>query len=269
MFSIQKAKAVSLTIISVCVLSACANLDVADETAGWSAQKIYAEAKASADDGVYDRAIKLLTSLEARYPFGRYAQQAQWDTAYIQYKSGEFASALTSCERILRLHPNHPNIDYIFYLKGLVLFQEDRGLLAGLGNQDLSERDAKATQEAFDTFQTLVTRFPESRYAPDARSRMIYLVNSLAKHEAQVARYYYNRGAYVAAVNRAQAGIKSYPRSPAMEDSLYILMQSYEALNLPQQKEETERVLRQNFPQSRYLGGSGSGETKKSWWKIW
>lgn len=251
------------------MLAACAGLDAPDETAGWSAQKIYAEAKDAANDGAYDKAIKLLGRLESRYPFGRYAQQAQWETAYLQYKMGEQEQALATCERVLRLHPNHPNIDYIYYLKGLILFQEDRGLFAALSKQDLSERDPKANKEAFETFQTLVTKYPDSRYAPDARSRMVYLVDALAQNEAHVARYYYTRGAYVAALNRAQECLKTYPRAPATEEALFIMMKSYEALNFAQQREDTERILRQNFPNSPYLEGLDP-RAKKSWWpKLW
>src|SRR5690606_20225326 len=154
-----------------------------DETANWSPQRIYSEARTAIGEGSYERAITLLEKMEARYPYGRYAQQAQIEIAYAYHKSGQPELAIAAADRFLKLHPNHPNVDYAYYLKGLVTFNEDLGLLSGLSRQDLSERDPKGAQESFDTFRELVTRFPDSRYADDSRQRMQYLVNSLAGHE--------------------------------------------------------------------------------------
>src|SRR5574338_180245 len=204
----------SLAVIAALLLAACGLLpEEKDETAGWSAQKIYTEAKDAMSEGGYDRAIKLFEKLEARYPYGRYAQQAQLDVAYSYYKTQEPASAIAACDRFIKLHPNHPNVDYAYYLKGLVNFNEDLGLLGNLANQDLSERDPKGARESFDTFKELVTRFPDSKYTPDAQLRMKYLINALAAHEVHVARYYYKRGAYLAAANRAQMAVKTYPQT--------------------------------------------------------
>ncbi len=183
-------------------------------------------------EGGYDRAIQLFEKLEARYPYGRFAQQAQLEVAYAYYKQGEQALALAAADRFIKLHPNHQNVDYAYYLKGLVNFNEDLGLLAGLSRQDLSERDPKGAREAFDSFRELTERFPESRYADDSRARMQYLVNSLASHEVHVARYYYNRGAYVAAANRAQTAVSNFPQAPATEEALFLLVKSYDAMGL-------------------------------------
>ena len=154
----------SLAVIGFLLLAGCSGLpDQADETSGWSAQKLYSEAKESMSDGAWDRAIKMFEKLEARYPYGRYAQQSQLEVAYAYYKSGEPASAVAACDRFIKLHPNHPNVDYAYYLKGLTHFNEDLGLLGSLANQDLSERDPKATRESFDTFKELSLRFPDSK----------------------------------------------------------------------------------------------------------
>lgn len=261
-----------LAVLSCSVLiAACGILpEQKDETAGWSANKLYSEAKESMSDGGWDKAIKLFEKLEARYPYGRFAQQAQMEIAYAYWKSGEPASALAACDRFIKLHPNHPNVDYMYYLKGLISFNEDQGLLGYLSDQDQSERDPKAAKEAFAAFKELVTRFPASKYTPDAALRMNYLVNALVSGEVHVARYYMVRGAYLAAANRAQEAIRSYPTVPASEEGLIILAQAYEKLALPELRADAERVLKANFPQSRYLGGPGSAELpKKPWWKPW
>lgn len=258
----------SLALVGTLLLAGCGLPDQIDETAGWSAQKLYAEAKDSMNDGAWDRAIKMFEKLEARYPYGRYAQQSQLEVAYAYYKSGEQASAVAACDRFIKLHPNHPNVDYAYYLKGLAYFNEDLGMMGSLANQDLSERDPKATRDAFDTFKELAQRFPDSKYTPDAKLRMHYLVNALANHEVHVARYYYKRGAYVAAANRAQAAIKDFPQSPAVEEALFLLVQSYDALKMPDLRDDAERVMRKNFPNSHYLAGPQPTDGTP-WWKMW
>lgn len=198
-------------LIGALLLGGCGLLpEQIDETAGWNAQKLYSEAKTSMTEGAYDRAIQMFEKLEARYPYGRFAQQAQIEVAYAYYKQGEQALALAAADRFIKLHPNHPAVDYAYYLKGLVNFNEDLGLIAYLNTQDQTERDPKAAREAFDTFKELTTRFPKSKYTPDAIARMNYLVNALASLEVHVARYYFKRGAYIAAANRAQIALETY-----------------------------------------------------------
>jgi len=238
-----------------------------DETIGWSANKLYEEAKQSMSDSAYDKAIKYFEKLEARYPYGRFAQQAQLEVAYAYFKQAEPASAIAACDRFIRLHPNHPNVDYAYYLKGLVNFNEDLGLLGAIASQDLTERDPKAARESFDSFKELVTRFPESKYTPDAAQRMNYLVNALAAHEVHVADYYMRRGAYVAAVNRAQAAIKTYPDAPANEEALFILAKAYDALGMNDLRDDADRILRKNFPDSRYP--KGDAKASSPWWRLW
>ncbi len=255
-------------LIGALLLGGCGLLpEQIDETTGWNAQKLYSEAKVSMSEGGYDRAIQMFEKLEARYPYGRFAQQAQIEVAYAYYKQGEQALALAAADRFIKLHPNHPNVDYVYYLKGLVNFNEDLGLLSGLSRQDLSERDPKGAREAFDSFRELVTRFPESRYAADSRARMQYLVNALAAHEVHVSRYYYNRGAYVAAINRAQTAVTNFPQAPAIEEALFLLVKSYDALGMTQLRDDADRVMRENFPESVYF--SGGPKDGKPWWQLW
>lgn len=258
----------SLAVFLAMLLAGCGMLgDVKDETATWSANRLYAEAKEAMADGVYDTAVKHFETLEARYPYGRYAQQAQLEIAYAYYKSNDIPSALAAADRFIRIHPNHPNVDYVYYLKGIVNFNEDLGLLGYIAGQDMSERDPKAAKESFEAFRELTVRFPDSKYTADAVQRMAYLVNSLASHEVHVARYYFRRGAYVAAVNRAQYALKTYPQAPALEEALYIMMRAYDALGMTDLRDDAERVMRKNFPDSElYAHGMAR---KLPWWKLW
>ena len=259
----------SLALFLALCLSACGLLPgETDETRGWSANKLYTEAKSDLNDGNYEKAIKLYEKLESRYPYGRYAQQAQLEIAYAYYKDKDVASAIAAADRFIKLHPNHPSVDYAYYLKGLANFIDDPGWTGYVSGQDLTERDPKAARDAFDAFKTLVTRFPESRYTPDAVARMNYLVNALASHEIHVARYYMKRKAYVAAANRVQYALKTYPRAPANEEGLVIMVTAYDALGLKDLRDDAERVMKKNFPDSKYLKGDPS-KPDTSWWRIW
>src|SRR5262252_7289069 len=254
--------AVSLALL----VSACGLLpEVQDETAAWSADKLYTTAHQAMVEGNYTRAVKLFEQLESRFPYGRYAQQAIIESAYANYRAGETAAAIAACDRFIRTYPNHPNVDYMYYLKGLVYFREDQGLLGYVYEHDLSEREPKSMRDSYAAFRELVAKFPDSRYAPDSIDRMRYLTNALALYEVKVARYYYNRGAYIAAVNRAQAAVTTYPRTPANADALDVLARSYEKLELPLLRDDARRVLKQSFPDSPYV----TGESDKPWWKFW
>jgi outer membrane protein assembly factor BamD len=255
------------TIVFATALAAGCGLlpEVKDETSGWSAERLYATAHDEMSSGNYQRAIKLFETLEARYPYGRYAQQAILEGAYANYRTGETATAVAAADRFIRTYPNHPNVDYAYYLKGLVHFREDQGLIGYVYETDLSERDPKAMRESFSAFKELAAKFPESRYADDANYRMRYLANALGQYEVHVARYYYNRGAYVAAANRAQAALVNYPKVPANEEALELLVRSYEKMGLDKLAEDTRRILQSTFPKSRYI----AGEPAKPWWKFW
>lgn len=239
-----------------------------DKTAGWSPNKIYAEARDEMDSGGWDKAIPLLEKLEGRAAGTPLAQQAQIDRAYAHYKAGEQAQAIATLDRFMKLHPASPAYDYALYLKGVVNFNDNLGLFSFLTRQDLSERDQKAAKESFEAFKELTTRFPESRYTPDARARMTYIVNSLAQYEVHVARYYYRRGAYVAAINRAQTALADFRDVPALEEGLYILMQSYDALGMTQLRDDTKRVMEKSYPNSEYVT-RGFKTGTDPWWKVW
>lgn len=259
-------------VAAVCALSflvaGCSSTPEADRTASWSPNKIYAEAKDEAGSGAYDKAIPLYEKLEGRAAGTPLAQQAQLDKAYAQYKGGEQAQALATLDRFMKLHPASPAMDYALYLKGLVNFNDNLGLFGFISRQDLSERDQKAAKESFESFKELVARFPESRYAADARLRMGYIVNSLAQSEVHVARYYYSRGAYIAAINRAQSAISDYRDVPALEEATFILYRSYDALGMAELRDDTRRVMEKTYPNSQYLS-QGFKSADKPWFKFW
>jgi len=238
-----------------------------DETRGWSAQKLYAEARQELSDRNWENAIKHYERIESRYPFGRFAQQAMIEVAYAHWKNEDSASALASIDRFIKLHPNHPSADYMYYLRGLINFNDDLGIMGFVSGQDLSERDPKAAADAFLAFRELATRFPESKYTPDAVQRMSYLVNALASHEIHVARYYMKRKAYVAAANRTQYALKTYPGAPANEEGLVIMVKAYDAMGMTALRDDAERVLKKNFPDSVYLKGGPRKDVP--WWQIW
>ncbi len=249
------------------LMAGCSSTPI-DKTAGMSPAKIYAEAKEEMGNGQWERAVLLLEKLEGRAAGTPLAQQAQLDKAYAQYKSAEPAQALATLERFMKLHPVSPAMDYAIYLKGMINFNDDLGLFAKFTRQDLAERDQKASKESFESFKELVDRFPESRYAPDARQRMSYIVSSLAQYEVHVANYYLKRGAYLAAVNRAQIAVSDYREVPAIEEALFILYRSYDALGMQQLRDDTKRILEQNYPKSDFLT-KGGRTTVDPWWKVW
>ena len=235
-----------------------------DRTSNWTAQRLYQEAEDEMTAGGYTNAIKLFESLQSRYPFGRYAQQAQMEIAYAQWKDGEKDLSLAAADRFLKTYPNSPNADYLWYLKGLVNFNDNLGLLGSLAQQDLTERDPKALRDAFDAFRELVVRYPESRYAPDAVVRLKYLVNAMAAHEVHVARYYLRRGAYVAAANRAEIVVQQYQQAPAVQDALQVMVAAYDGLSMTQLRDDTKRILDTNFPATAAVV-----KQKDPWWKVW
>jgi len=256
-----------LVVIAAFFVVGCAS-DIDDETAGWSAQRLYGEAKDAMSSSDWPRAIKYLEKLEARYPYGRFAQQAQLEIAYAHWKDGERASGIAAVDRFIKMYPNHANADYAWYLKGLINFNDQHGMLSHLATPDMSDRDPKSTRESFAAFKEVVTRFPDSRYAADAALRMRYLVNALASHEVHVARYYMKRGAYLAAANRAQYAIQHYPQAPALEEAVFVLVLAYDRLGLDALRDAADRVMRSNFPESHYLKPGGMRKDVP-WWRMW
>jgi outer membrane protein assembly factor BamD len=245
--------AMLLTLLAGCSWFGNSNIFEKDSTGKWDAQRFLVEARAEMNNNNWAKARELLEKLEARFPFTRHAQQAQLEIAYSYYREGESAQATAAADRFLKLNPNSPAADYAYYLKGLALFSDDLGWFGNFLGQDPTTRDPKAMREAFDAFKDLVTRYPDSRYAPDARARMNWLVNALAQSEVNIAYYYYQRSAYVAAIDRAQAALRNYQGAPAAERALAIMMRSYDALGLKELGADVGRVLQTNFPDSKYL----------------
>lgn len=248
-------------------LVGCAS-DAKDIDRDKTAAKLYEEAREEAAAGAYDRAAKLFERLEGVAAGTLLAQQAQLERAYLLYRQQEAAQALSTIERFLKLHPTSPAADYAYYLQGVVNFNDDLGLFGKLTSLDLSERDQQASRDAYQSFKQVVERFPESRYAPDARQRMIYIVNSLASYEVHVARYYFQRGAFIAAANRAQQAVQDYRDVQAVEEALAVMAASYDRLGLTQLRDDTNRVLEQNYPQSAWLK-AGYGRAAKEFWRLY
>ncbi|HSV35970.1 MAG TPA: outer membrane protein assembly factor BamD [Ramlibacter sp.] len=257
----------ALALGAAALLAGCSSTPK-DETASWSPNRIYAEAKDELNAGAFDKAIPLFEKLEGRAAGTPLAQQAQLERAYAHFKANDQAQAQATLDRFLKLHPASPAIDYALYLKGIVNFNDNLGIFSFVARQDLSERDQKAAKESFESFKELVTRFPDSRYTPDARARMTYIVNSLAEYEVHVARFYFNRGAYVAAINRAQNAVTDYKDVPALEEALYILLRSYDALGMAQLRDDARRVMEKTYPKSEYLT-RGFRTSQDPWWKLW
>ncbi|NML34023.1 outer membrane protein assembly factor BamD [Paraburkholderia antibiotica] len=254
---------------AVVAVAACHGLpEKTDETATWNNNKLYTEANDALSGGDWGKCAKYFELLEGRDPFGHFAQQAQINVAYCNWKDNENAAADQAIDRFIQLHPDHPDIAYAYYLKGMIHFNDDLGLFGRFSGQDMSERDPKSLRESYDAFKVVVERFPNSKYAPDAAQRMRYIVNALASHEVHTADYYYRRGAYVAAINRAQLALREYKNAPAIEDALHIMILSYEKLNNQQLADDTRRVLAGTFPDSPYVTGKARPGTQRSWWQF-
>jgi outer membrane protein assembly factor BamD len=238
-----------LTLLWLVSAAGCALLpEEIDKTKDWSANKLYSEAKSSLDDGSYEQAIKYYEKLEARYPFGRYAQQAEIEIAYAYYKSDEPTSALGALDRFIKLYPRHPNLDYAYYLRGLTNFNQGVSILDRYLPVDRSQRDPGAARQSFQDFGEVVRRFPDSKYAADARQRMVYLRNNLAQYEIHAANYYLERRAYLAAANRGKYVVEHYQETPAVPEALGIMVRAYRAMGMNDLADDNLRVLRQNYP---------------------
>lgn len=242
-------RALSAIFVAVTLVAGCASWGkTEDRTRDWSAERLYDEAKLNMINGDYETAIDFYQKLESRFPFGTLAQQAQLDIAYSYYKFGEPASAIAAADRFIKLHPRHPNVDYAYYLKGLVHFTQGETFLDRFFPRDMSLRDPGAAAESFDAFSELVRRFPDSKYARDASQRMVYLKNMLAQHEIHIANYYMRRGAYVAAANRARYVVENFQRTPAVPEALAVMAKAYTVMGLDELAADSVRVLRLNYP---------------------
>jgi outer membrane protein assembly factor BamD len=240
-----------------------------DKTKEWNASKLYAEASSELDSNNYKTAIDYYEKLDARYPFGRYAMQGQLDIAYAYYKAEEPESAIAAADRFIKLYPQSPYVDYAYYLKGIVNYYRNLGFLDRYIPTDPAQRDPGSQLDAFQDFAELLRKFPNSKYAPDARQRMIYLRNNLAKHEVDVARYYIKRRAYIAAADRGSYVVEHFERTSAVEDALKVMIEAYKHLGDERLAADTERVLELNRKEGRFVSEpSAPGEANLSR-KIW
>ena len=255
----------ALALFSVFLLGGCGLLgEEKDETRDWSAQKLFTEATEAMQGADYTTAIEYYEKLQARYPFGKYAMQSQINVAYAYYRNDEPESALAAADRFLKLHPNHPAAAYAHYLKGLANFNRSVGLLDRFLPTDTSQRDPGAATDSFNDFAEVVRKFPDSEYAEDARKRMIYLRNNLARHEVHIARYYIRRGAYLAAANRGEYVVRNYQRTPAVKEALEVMIEAYNELDMPRLAEDAQRVLAYNEERGNFIPDPRDLE-EKSW----
>lgn len=232
-----------------------------------TAEELYQDAKKSLDNKAWNRAIFGYKALQTRYPFGRHTEQSMLDLSYAYYKARSPENALSNLDRFIRTYPTHPNVDYAYYLKGLVNYDQNLGFLERLMPSRVRDRDQSTARDAFLDFNELLRRFPDSRYVPDARQRMVFLRNNLAAYEISVAEYYLRREAYIAAANRARYSLEVYPNTPQTADALMVLHQAYSALDMTELAADSMDVLALNFPDHYYVSGSDRG---RNWMKyLW
>ncbi|HKI73358.1 MAG TPA: outer membrane protein assembly factor BamD [Pseudomonadales bacterium] len=253
-----------LIVLTVALLSSCASKSKKNEDANASELQKYNAAQRSLRAGNYQSAVSKLQELEARFPFGRYAEQAQLEIIYAYYKSAQPEAARAAADRFIRLHPQHPNVDYAYYLKGMASFDASENFLEKFLPLDPSSRDTTEAQQAFNDFTQLVRRYPSSKYAPDAQQRMIYLRNLMARHEIHVARYYIQRGAYVAAANRGRYVFEKFQGTPSVPEALAVMVEAYKMMHMDNLADETLLVLATNFPNYKALDKNGNFKMNKS-----
>ncbi len=250
--------AVLLTLIVLIAASGCSAIpfigkdkdrkDFEQEDLDTTEQILYRNAQRSLRSGNYSAAIETLQRLEARFPFGRYAEQAQLEIIYAHHMSGAYEAARAAADRFIRLHPSNPHIDYAFYLKGLAAYSKNKGLMDRIYASDPAKRDMTSARDAYADFGTLLARFPSSQYAPDAQQRMLYLRDLIARSELHVADYYMRRRAFVAASNRAAYVVETYSKSAVAADALAVMIEAKFRLGLEDSANEALRVLALNFP---------------------
>lgn len=257
-------RALSIALL-LALLAACTGGKELAETETLPVDQLYSQAKASLDNGNYERSIRYYKRLSSRFPFGDYAEQAQLDLAFAQYKRAQYDDAVSTINRFIKTYPAHPKIDYAFYLRGLVNFDRNRSYIDRVFPGQAGNRDTESARLAFNDFGEMLRRYPDSRYAADARQRMVFLRNDLANYELTVARYYYRRAAYIGAVNRAKYIVENYQQSAQVPDALALMVQSYEALGQPELADDTRRVLELNAPDHAMMQ-----EPKRGFWsRVW
>lgn len=254
-----KILALSMLGLLLCVSGCRKDKDFQNEV---SAEELYRTGNEALNNNNWGRAVGAYKALQTRYPFGRYTEQSMVDLSYAYFKAGEPENALSTLDRFIRTYPTHPNVDYAYYLKGLVNYEQNQGFLEKIMPDRVRDRDQSMARDAFLDFGELIRRFPDSRYVPDARQRMIFLRNNLAAYEISVAQYYIRRKAYIAAVNRARYALETYPNTPQMSEALIVLVKAYNKLNLPDLADGSMAVLALNYPDNYFVLGK---KKKRSW----
>jgi outer membrane protein assembly factor BamD len=246
------------------ILAACGTTQ-AEKDAATPVEKLYADAMDDAESGGYDRAIKSLDRIEGKAAGSILAQQAQLELAYLYWKTADKVQALATIDRFIKLHPSSPALDYALYLRGVINFNDDLGFLSAFTGQNLAERDQAAARESYQSFKQLSEQFPDSKYTGDARMRMDFTVNMLAEYEVRVAGYYMRHQAYVAAANRAKESVLEFPQTASTAEALHIMVDAYDKLGLTTLRDDAQRVLDKNFPDSTFAATN----KKSAWWKFW
>ncbi|AUM11947.1 outer membrane protein assembly factor BamD [Ketobacter alkanivorans] len=250
-----------LSLPLIALLAACSS---APKTPQLSERQFYEEAQKAIDGNNMSLAIERLQGLESRYPFGRYASQAKLDLIYCHYRAMDYEASAATAERFINTNPDHPQLDYAYYMKGLASYSVDRGLLERFIPSDFTERDMGPARESFEDFNRLINRFPNSVYAADAQQRMVYLRNLLAAYELRAAEFYMRRGAYVAAANRGRYVVENFDTSPSVADALVIMAEAYTELDQLDLRDSTVTVLEHNYPSHPRLAKTGGFEYQKS-----
>ncbi len=246
-----------LTSVFFAALLLLAGCSTTDRDRYISEADLYEAARSQLNRNQWELAIRNLQSLEENFPFGLYAEQAQLELIYAYYMNNQPDAAIATADRFIRLHPQHRNVDYAYYMKGLASFSKGRGMFQRVMPTDLTRRDPGAARDSLAQFTTLLTRYPESPYAADARKRMQYLRNLLARYEIHVANYYFKRGAYLAATNRGRYVLENYHLTPAVPDALAVMVQGYKLMGMPEQSQQALEVLRLNYPNHPALNARG------------
>ena len=253
-----------LLILLPILIMACANTEEEEPVAEHSEKRLYNDAQRYLNSNNYDQAVRMLQLLESRYPFGRYAEQSQLEVIFAHFQNYEYEAAVESAERFIRLHPEHPNVDYAYYIKGLASYTEDRGLLDDFLPTDHAKRDPGNARQSFADFAQLLSRYPNSTYAADAKARMIHLRNLLSRYEINVANYHFKRGAYLAAANRGRYVVENFQQTPAVGDGLAVMVQAYLLLKMDDLAKDVLLVLRSNYPKHPSLNANGDFNEKFS-----
>ncbi|GBL04639.1 outer membrane protein assembly factor BamD [Glaciecola sp. KUL10] len=250
-----KQAAIAAVACSILSLSGCSSVEdeQAKILANQGAGALYEDAKRSMDNGNFALAAEILSQIDSRFPFGPLSHQVQLDLIYSYYKSGKSEQTLATVDRFVRLNPNHADVDYALYMRGLTNMELDNNVFQELLGVDRADRDPSKAKEAFEDFRRLLEKYPDSKYAVDARKRMLFIKNRLASYEVAVARYYMRRGAYVASSNRGRYVIENFPDTDQVQAALEIMVESYDQLNLPELRDNAAKTLRLNYPESAFL----------------